>query len=268
MHRAEEWQPDCADGVGCQFHQRIAAQAGLWDSLWLAKTQSKIPLCVGAEWTWTPKGGCQRKGEGEREVRVSAAWVSITLTCLYCLCSVLYLYEMQNNFSFKTEITHQASSKMLVINCILIWFFFHLSLSFWVPYTDLCLLTSRPCSCVQQTPTPPRWTLSCSVVWEFSSTSAESTTRRWTVSPPLSPSHHRLVLTPTPSLTSFTPHPLSVSELFTSVSLRTTCCGISWAPRWRMEAAQRRQWPPTGELWNCSQVSSAVATTWESAALT
>ncbi len=69
----------------------------------------------------------------------------------------------------------------------------------------------------------------------------------------------------------FTLRALSVSELsllFSFVSIRTTCCGISWVPHSPMEAARRRRWPPTGELWNCSPVSSAVATTWESAVST
>lgn len=47
-------------------------------------------------------------------------------------------------------------------------------------------------------------------------------------------------------------------------SFRTTYCGTSWGPRWPTVAIQRRPWPPTGELWNCSQGSSAAATTSES----
>lgn len=59
--------------------------------------------------------------------------------------------------------------------------------------TDHYLPMSRPSSCTQPTLTPPRLTHSCSVVWEFSSTSAGSTTRQWTVLVLLSLSHHRSV---------------------------------------------------------------------------
>lgn len=59
--------------------------------------------------------------------------------------------------------------------------------------TDLCSLMSRLCSCMQPTLTPPRWTPSCSVAWEFSLTLAGSTTRQWTVLAPLCLSHRRLV---------------------------------------------------------------------------
>lgn len=52
------------------------------------------------------------------------------------------------------------------------------------------------------------------------------------------------------------------------ISFRTIYCGTSWVPRLLTEAAQRRLWPPTGGLWNCSRVSSVVATTWESAVST
>lgn len=58
---------------------------------------------------------------------------------------------------------------------------------------------------------------------------------------------------------------LGLGSLSLFNSFRTTCCGISWVPLLLMEVAQRRQWLPTGELWNCNRVSSAVATTWESA---
>lgn len=40
MYRAKEQQPDSPDGIGGQFHEWIAAQAGLWDSSGLAETQS------------------------------------------------------------------------------------------------------------------------------------------------------------------------------------------------------------------------------------
>lgn len=59
--------------------------------------------------------------------------------------------------------------------------------------TDHYLPMSRPSSCKQPTLTPPRLIHSCSVVWEFSSTSAGSTTRQWTVLVLLSLSRHRSV---------------------------------------------------------------------------
>ena len=93
MFRAEERQPDCSDGVGCQFHERIAAQAGLWDSSWLAEAQSKLPLCLGPERAGTPKGRCQRKGEGEGEVRVTAARVSMLSALNHKIETIpIYLY--------------------------------------------------------------------------------------------------------------------------------------------------------------------------------
>lgn len=64
------------------------------------------------------------------------------------------------------------------------------------------------------------------------------------------------------------PH-LTVSfHMVSFISFRTIYCGTSWVPRLLTEAAQRRPWPPTGGLWNCSRVSSVVATTWESAVST
>lgn len=72
---------------------------------------------------------------------------------------------------------------------------------------------SSPCSCMQPTLIPPRWTHSCSVVWEFSSTSAGSTIRRWTVSAPLSLSHHRLEVRAKILTSILTLNVLFVSEL-------------------------------------------------------
>ena len=77
MYRAEEQQPDRLDGVGGQFHERIAAQASLRDSSRLAEAQSQVPVCVGA--TRAPKGQCQRKGQREGKVWITAARVSPVL---------------------------------------------------------------------------------------------------------------------------------------------------------------------------------------------
>lgn len=79
MYRAEEQQPDRPDGVGGQFHQRIAAPAGLRDPARLAEAQSKVPFCVGATRGRAPKGRCQRKGQGEGKVWITAAGVSPVL---------------------------------------------------------------------------------------------------------------------------------------------------------------------------------------------
>lgn len=136
---------------------------------------------------------------------------------------------------------------------------------------------SRPSSCKQPTLTPPWWTLSCSVAWAFSSTSAESTTRRWTALVRLSPSRHRsdekeaLILNGLNSAAVCGDAPClarwsNLTLLHTSC--RTICCGTSWVPHLLMEAAQRRRWQPTGGPWNCSPVLFVVATTWASAVST
>lgn len=79
MYRAEEQQPNCPDGAGGQFHQRIAAQASLRDSPRLAEAQSKVPFCVGATRARSPAGRCQRKGQREGKVWITAARVSHVL---------------------------------------------------------------------------------------------------------------------------------------------------------------------------------------------
>lgn len=79
MHRAKEQQPDCPDGVGGQFHQRIAAQASLRDSPRLAEAQSKVPFCVGAAGARAPEGRCQRQRQREGKVWITAARVSHVL---------------------------------------------------------------------------------------------------------------------------------------------------------------------------------------------
>lgn len=77
MYRAKEQQPDRPDGAGSQFHKRIAAQASLRDSSRLAEAQSKVPFCVGAP--RAPKGQCQRKGQRQGKVWITAARVSPVL---------------------------------------------------------------------------------------------------------------------------------------------------------------------------------------------
>lgn len=79
MYRAEEQQPNGPDGAGGQFHQRVAAQAGLRDSPRLAEAQSKVPFCVGATGARAPAGRCQRKGQREGKVWITAARVSHVL---------------------------------------------------------------------------------------------------------------------------------------------------------------------------------------------
>lgn len=79
MYRAKEQQPDRPDGVGGQFHERIAAQASVRDSSRLAEAQSEVPFCVGATRARAPKGRCQRKGQREGKVWITAARVSPVL---------------------------------------------------------------------------------------------------------------------------------------------------------------------------------------------
>lgn len=78
MYRAKEQQPDRPDGLGGQFHERIAAQASLRDSSRLAEAQSKVPLRVGAPRARAPKGQYQRTGR-EGKVWITAARVSPVL---------------------------------------------------------------------------------------------------------------------------------------------------------------------------------------------
>lgn len=232
VYRAEERQPDCPHGAGCQLHQWVAAQASLWDSLRLAKAQSKIRLCVGAEWARAPEGRPQRPGEGEGEVRVTTARVSVrhirkSNKMPRSVCSFLMAFPPEQVFVYWRPVHVPASSQP------------------W-PYPG-----GPSASVRSRRPLQPQWR-----VWQggglFQRCSLCYSAGWWR-------SQCR-------DLNVFTLYVLFLSSSFVFLSpIRTICSGISWAPHWPMEAVQRRQWPPTGELWNYSRVSSAVAITWESA---
>lgn len=116
--------------------------------------------------------------------------------------------------------------------------------------TDHCSLMSRHSTCKRPTLTPHRWTLNCSVVWAFSSTSVESTTRRWIASVRLSPSRHRSdkkeALMSDGANFELRLHVRPNLALLLTFC-RTTCCGISWVLRLLMEVAQKKRWQLTGE---------------------